>query len=105
MSRIIFVDPAGKRTVVDARIGDSVMASAKDAGVSGITGRCGGALACATCHVYVSDQSAFQAVSDLEEEMLDGVFAELTDESRLSCQLDVTPECDGLVVRTPAGQG
>lgn len=105
MPRIIFVDPANNRTEVEGRIGDSVMGTAKDAGVQGITGRCGGALACATCHVYVSDQSAFHSVSDLEEEMLDGVFAELTADSRLSCQLDITSECDGLIVRTPAGQG
>lgn len=105
MTSLRFIDVGGNERVVEATNGQSVMRAARDSGIDDIVARCGGTLACATCHVYISDQSAFDAPSELEEEMLEGVWSEQTAESRLSCQLDVSDACDGLIVRTPDGQG
>lgn len=105
MVKITFIDAAGTERTVDAKPGDSVMRVAKDSQIPGIVARCGGTLACATCHCYVDDQSSFAPISDYEEEMLEGTFAERRANSRLSCQLDISEASEGVVIQTPDGQG
>jgi 2Fe-2S ferredoxin len=104
MPSIIFEQPDGSRRTVDAPSGTSVMKAAVATGVPGILAECGGQAMCATCHVYVQGDPNLPAVSDEEDEMLDCAFAPRLPSSRLSCQLEVVPEMDGLVV-TVAGEG
>ncbi|CAM2157128.1 Putidaredoxin [Pararobbsia alpina] len=95
------------RREIDIPIGTSVMEAAIQHNVRGIDAECGGCLSCATCHVYVDDaSSATLAPAEAEElDMLDGVADERRPESRLSCQIVVTPDTAGLVVRIPSRQG
>jgi 2Fe-2S ferredoxin len=88
-------------------LGESVMAAAVRNGVPGITGECGGNCSCATCHVYVDDDftAAVGGAGDMEDDLLDlGVAADRRDTSRLSCQIPLTEDLDGLVVRVPEEQ-
>ncbi len=105
MPKIKYIEHSGKEHDVDVAVGLSVMEGAVKNLVPGIDADCGGACACATCHVYV-DQAWLGKLapkSDMEETMLD--FAqELEPNSRLSCQIKVTPELDGFVVRMPKSQ-
>ena len=105
MPKITYIAFAGEETVVDAKEGMSVMQSAVNNGVAGIVAECGGACSCATCHVYV-EQEWFDKLPEarsMEKEMLDFVMNPQPN-SRLSCQIDMTAELDGLVVRTPESQ-
>ena len=106
MPKITYIDASGTARTVDAEIGASVMETAIRNGVPGIEAECGGACACATCHVYV-DPAWTEKVggpSAMEQSMLD--FAEdVRENSRLSCQIPVTEALDGLVVRMPEKQG
>ncbi|MGZ5924397.1 MAG: 2Fe-2S iron-sulfur cluster-binding protein [Rhizomicrobium sp.] len=105
MPKIKYIEHNGKEHVVDVPEGWSVMEGAIKNNVPGIDADCGGACACATCHVIVDDAfaSKIPGKSDMEETMLD--FApEVTPNSRLSCQIKVTRELDGLIVRMPASQ-
>lgn len=102
MTKIFFTDPQGKEIEVDAADDLPAMRAAVDNGVEGITADCGGNCACATCHVYVDDAfwNKVGEPNDLEEEMLE--FKESrTRHSRLSCQIPVTPELDGLRLTVP----
>ena len=105
MPKIKYIEHNGKEHEVDVAVGLSVMEGAVKNLVPGIDADCGGACACATCHVYV-DQAWLGKLtpkSDMEETMLD--FAqELEPNSRLSCQIKVTAELDGFVVRMPKSQ-
>ena len=105
MAKITFIQPDGSQTVVDATPGVTVMEAAKLNLVPGIEAECGGACACATCHVYVDDTWVERtgAPSQMEEDMLDFAF-DVRKESRLSCQIKVTPALDGLIVRVPEKQ-
>jgi len=105
MPRITYIESGGAAHVVDVPAGLSVMEGAVENLVPGIVADCGGACACATCHVYVDPEwsARLPAVQELEADMLDFAW-EPNDSSRLSCQLKVTPEMDGLVVRIPAEQ-
>jgi len=105
MAKITFIQPDGSSQVVDAQTGVTVMEAAKLAEVPGIEAECGGACACATCHVYVEAdwREKTGAPSEMEEDMLDFAF-DVRDESRLSCQIKVTDDLDGLVLRVPAKQ-
>ncbi len=105
MARITYIENNGKTHEVEVKNGLSVMEGAVNNMVPGIDADCGGACACATCHCYVdeafTDKTGSQ--SEMETSMLD--FAEdVKPESRLSCQIEVTDELDGLVVRLPASQ-
>jgi 2Fe-2S ferredoxin len=106
MPSIHFVHPDKRSEAVAAAIGDSVMQVASGHGVDGIVAECGGNAMCATCHVYVDEGwlPRLAAMSTEENELLDGVAAERQPNSRLSCQIKVTPELDGLVVRLPDRQ-
>lgn len=105
MAKIIYVDHEGTERVVEATNGESVMESAIKNSIPGIDADCGGACACATCHVYV-DEAFMEKVGtpeDMEQSMLD--FAEnVQSNSRLSCQISVSDDLDGLKVTTPESQ-
>ena len=106
MARITYILHDGTERVVEAESGMTVMEAAAKNSVPGIAAECGGACACATCHVYVEEQwrAATGEPSPMEEDMLDFAF-DVRPTSRLSCQIKVTEELDGLVVHTPAQQG
>lgn len=105
MAKITFIQPDGASQEVTAEPGMTVMEAAKINNVPGIEAECGGACACATCHVYVDPAwtSKTGKPATVEEDMLDFAF-DVRPESRLSCQIKVTPDLDGLVVRVPAKQ-
>ena len=106
MPKITFIDVADTARSVEAPVGGTVMEAAVKNGVPGIEAECGGACACATCHVYV-DEAWIEAVGSpqpMEADMLD-FASDVRANSRLSCQIRVKPELDGLVVRTPERQG
>lgn len=102
---ITYIDVDDGHRVVEARVGLSVMEAAVRNNVPGIDADCGGACACATCHVYVDEAwlGAIGSPEVMEQSMLE--FAEaVTPNSRLSCQVVITAALDGLVVRTPLSQ-
>lgn len=105
MAKITFIQPDGSSQVVEATSGNTVMEAAKLNGIPGIEAECGGACACATCHVYVADdwRDKVGAPSEMEEDMLDFAF-DVRESSRLSCQIKVTDELDGLVLSVPEKQ-
>jgi 2Fe-2S ferredoxin len=105
MVKITYIEHGGTEHVVDAEPGMTVMEAAVKAMVPGIDADCGGACACATCHVYVDDawREATGSASEMEEDMLDFGF-DVRESSRLSCQIKVTEALDGLVVRVPEQQ-
>jgi len=106
MAKVTFIDSAGASRTVDAQVGSTVMETAIRNSIPGIDAECGGACACATCHVYVAPEwsEIVGKPSQMEEDMLDFAF-EVRPTSRLSCQIKVTSQIDGLVVSTPAKQG
>lgn len=101
-----YVRPSGDVVIVEVAEGTSVMQGAIGNEVSEIVAECGGTLACATCHVYVDEDYVEQlaAPSEDEQEMLDYTASPRMANSRLSCQILVGPELDGLVVRVPPTQ-
>lgn len=106
MPRITFVSADGDETTVDANGGDSVMQVALANNVDGIVAECGGSMMCATCHVYVADDWSPKTgpASDDERAMLDFAASEVKLTSRLSCQIKITDELDGLMVHLPEAQ-
>ncbi len=105
MPKITYIEHNGSEHVIDVKNGLSVMEGAVKNNIPGIDADCGGACACATCHVYVDAAWADKvgAKSAMEESMLD--FAENVEAtSRLSCQIKVTEQLDGLIVRMPESQ-
>ena len=106
MPSITFTDSTGTARTVEGVAGATVMETAVRHGIPEIVAECGGACACATCHVYIGD--AFMAVvgkpSGMEEDMLDFAY-DVKPNSRLSCQVKLTPALDGLQVLTPDRQG
>jgi len=92
----------GEQHVVDVQPGLSLMEGAVQNGVPGIAAICGGACACATCHIYIDEawRSRIGARNDLEESMLE-MADDVRPNSRLACQIKMTAELDGLVVRVP----
>src|ERR1700750_1578647 len=105
MPKITYIDSSGTARTVDAEIGATVMEAAIRNGIPGIEAECGGACACATCHVYVDEawREKVGSPSAMEEERLDFGF-DVRPNSRLSCQIKVSDELDGLVVATPERQ-
>ncbi|MDB5595676.1 MAG: 2Fe-2S ferredoxin [Hyphomicrobiales bacterium] len=106
MVQITFIDSTGQSRTVAGDEGSTVMETALKNSVPGIEAECGGACACATCHVYVDAAWAdkIPAAQPMEEDMLDFAF-DVRPTSRLSCQIRVTTAVDGLVVSTPERQG
>ncbi len=105
MAKIIYVDHEGTERPIEASNGESIMEAAIKNSIPGIDADCGGACACATCHVYV-DEAFMEKVGnpeDMEQSMLD--FAEnVQSNSRLSCQITVSDDLEGLKVTTPESQ-
>jgi len=105
MPKITYKTPSGKTYEVEAPVGSTVMENAIRNGVPGIEAECGGACSCATCHVYV-DEAWAEVVGEpqpMEEDMLDFAY-DVRPTSRLSCQIRVTKDMDGLVVAVPERQ-
>ncbi len=105
MAKITFIQPDGTSQTVDGDNGMTVMETAKKNLIAGIEAECGGACACATCHVFV-DEAWLEKVgkpAQMEEDMLDFAF-DVRPNSRLSCQIKVSDALDGLVVRVPEKQ-
>jgi 2Fe-2S ferredoxin len=105
MPKITYIDQDGTERAVEAELGATVMETAINNDVPGILATCGGSCSCATCHVYV-DEEWFEKLPPLSLEELDMLDAahDLEPNSRLSCQILVTEEIDGLVVKTPPRQ-
>ena len=106
MPKVIYVGDGGEERAVDAVVGESVMATAVKNGVPGIVGECGGNASCATCHVWVRDEflPLVGEPNDMEEDLLDLGVSDRREGSRLSCQVAMTPELDGLTVDVPPVQ-
>lgn len=107
MTTLIFELPDGSCTELQARDGHTIMATAVAHGIRGIVAECGGAMACATCHVIIRDQDAFDRTgqrSNSEEVMLEFAATPMQATSRLSCQITVTPDLEGMVVKVPDSQ-
>jgi 2Fe-2S ferredoxin len=105
MTTITFVDFQGTARTVEAENGSTVMENAVRNSIPGIEAECGGACACATCHVYVAEEwrEKVGEPSQREEDMLDFAY-DIRPNSRLSCQIRVRDELHGLVVNTPERQ-
>nr|WP_176593366.1 2Fe-2S iron-sulfur cluster-binding protein [Sphingobium sp. EM0848] len=103
--RAIFHTPSGDRREIDAQCGVSLMESAKAASVEGIDADCGGSMVCGTCHIHVSPEwlERLPAPEDMEATILDCV-PDPHPQARLSCQIVVTPEMDGIEVIVPTAQ-
>jgi 2Fe-2S ferredoxin len=102
MPKINFISAQGDTQVVEARVGDSLMQAAKAGNIHAIDAECGGACACATCHVYLAPEwfDRLGPLTESEEMMLE--FAQsVAETSRLSCQIKVTDDMDGLSVTLP----
>lgn len=106
MPKIIYIDTDGSRKEVEVKVGYTVMEGAMDNGVDGIIAECGGACACATCHSYIDEAwlAKLPPMDDMEDSMLDVAY-ERRDNSRLTCQIEVTAELDGLVVNVAENEG
>ena len=106
MPKVVFIEPSGQRREVEAAVGVSLMEVARQHQVDGIVAQCGGACACATCHVYVSPPWLTRLVppDEMEEGMLENAW-EPRETSRLSCQIPVTADLEGLEVTVPERQG
>ena len=106
MAKITYIEHNGKEHTINVDNGLTVMEGAVQNDIPGIDADCGGSMACATCHVYVKEQwlDKLPQKEDGEEDMLDMAF-EPKNNSRLSCQLIVSDELDGLEVNIPSKQG
>lgn len=106
MPAITFIHSDGKSDRVEASDGESAMQAATRHGLDGILAECGGNAMCATCHVYVDDAwlARLPDIADDEDALLDGTASERRPNSRLSCQIHLTPVLDGLVLQLPERQ-
>lgn len=106
MSKVTYIEASGAEHVVDVPDGLSAMEAALDNSIPGIDGDCGGQGACATCHVFVDPawiDKTGRADPEFELPMIE-LSEGVQDNSRLACQIKVTPELDGLILRMPAAQ-
>ncbi len=100
MPRVVYIEPDGTRKEIEVRVGYSVMEGATMNGVEGIEAECGGACSCATCHAYIDEDwfSKLPEIQGLEDSMLEAAV-ERKPNSRLTCQIQVTEELDGLTLK------
>ena len=105
MAKITYIQHNGKSHTVEVKNGLSVMEGAVQNNIPGIDADCGGSMACATCHVYVKEEwfDKVNIKSEGEDDMLDQAY-EPNKQSRLSCQISVTDDIDGLIVNLPEKQ-
>ena len=106
MPTVVFILPSGESRSVDVAPGTTLMNAAVKNGVDGIIGECGGVCMCATCHVYVREDflDRLPPIQDTEEAVLEVTNAERLPNSRLSCQIKMTGELEGLTVQVPPSQ-
>ena len=106
MPKITYIDSSGNKKTIEVSNGLSVMEGAVQNNLPGIDADCGGGMACATCHVYVKEDwfNKLNKIEDAEQDMIDMAF-EPKKNSRLSCQLVVSDELNGLIVNIPSKQG
>ena len=106
MPKITYIEHDGTEHSVDVANGLTVMEGARDNNIPGIEADCGGACACSTCHVYVDSEwvGKLPPKDDMEEDMLDFAWEPDLERSRLTCQLKITDELDGLIVQMPEKQ-
>ncbi len=106
MPKVIYVSHTGDRKEIDVPVGTTVMAAALQNGIDGIVAECGGVCMCSTCHVFVDENflGKLPPADDTEEAVLEIAAIERKPNSRLSCQIKVTSELDGLVVIMPEKQ-
>lgn len=106
MPTIHIKQPDGTPVTLEVPVGSSIMRAAVDAGVAGIIGECGGAAMCGTCHIRVDEAwlARLPAMSRNEDDLLDGTAAERRPNSRLGCQVRMTPELEGLTLELPECQ-
>jgi ferredoxin, 2Fe-2S len=99
MPRVTYVTPKGERIDVDVENGYSVMEGAINNNIEGIVAECGGACACATCHSYIDENwlDRLPKMEDMEDSMLDAAY-ERKNNSRLTCQIEMNDDLDGLIV-------
>lgn len=100
MPKVVYIVNDQDRREVEAPVGETVMSAAVRSGVPGIVGECGGQLSCATCHVWVCDEDRDRVggPGELEADLLDLGVSDFSEASRLSCQITITDELNGLVV-------
>ena len=105
MVRVRFIQHDGTEQVVQGEVGSSVMQTARDNLVPGIIGDCGGNCSCATCHGYVDPAwlDKLEPRDENEDIILDGAM-DTQNNSRLTCQIKLKPELDGLIIRLPVSQ-
>ena len=105
MPKITYIEHSGKNHTIEVRNGLTVMEGAVQNNIPGIDADCGGSMACATCHVYVKEEwfDKVNIKSEGEDDMLDQAY-EPNKHSRLSCQISVTDDIDGLIVNLPEKQ-
>ena len=105
MAKITYIEHSGKSHTVEVANGLTVMEGAVQNNIPGIDADCGGSMACATCHVYVKEEwfDKVNIKSEGEDDMLDQAY-EPNKQSRLSCQISVTDDIDGLIVNLPEKQ-
>jgi len=106
MAKIKFIEHNGTEHEVEADNGLSIMQAAVNNGVPGIVAECGGACSCATCHVQLDPDwyAKIEVPSDMENEMLEFAMGFVENSSRLSCQIKINDELDGIIIRTPESQ-
>ena len=106
MPNVTYISHAGETTTIDVPMGTTVMENAVKNGIEGIVAECGGAMLCATCHVYVDPAflDKLDPICEEQEEMLGATAAERKPNSRLSCQIRMKPDFEGLIVRMPDRQ-
>jgi ferredoxin, 2Fe-2S len=106
MPKVVYVSASGQSREVDVPIGTTVMAAALKNGIDGIVAECGGVCMCSTCHVFVDEKyfDRLPPAQDTEESVLEISAEERRPNSRLSCQIKVTEDLDGLIVRLPGRQ-
>ena len=106
MPNVTYISHTSETTTIDVPVGTTVMENAIKNGIDGIVAECGGACMCATCHVYVDPAflDRLPEIGEEQEEMLGSTFAERKPNSRLSCQIQMKAEYDGLIVRMPERQ-
>lgn len=107
MPKVTYIEASGAKHVIDVPIEENVMRGAVYNDVPGIVGECGGACSCATCRCYVEEAWMAKVggpTSGAERELLEAAEGELRPNARLSCQITMTPELDGLIVHLPEKQ-
>ncbi len=106
MPKVIYITPGGERHEVEVEVGYSVMEGAITNDIDGIVAECGGACACATCHSYIDEAwlDKLPPMDDMEDSMLDAAY-DRRENSRLTCQIEMTVELDGLVVHVGENEG